>query len=199
MHQCTFTGPSRTHASPWPLEAPRVIDAASAFRCRGGDAARHMPAEAADSGDFAFLHGRWLVENVRLAEPLADRPRTITYDAVLDCRPLLGGSAHIEEMTSEDGAADAILRLHEPHNRRWSVHRVSSADGTLDRPLRGGFTEGLGVFVGEAVWRGITVLVRETWRRDADGPHWEQSFSADGGETWRTHWVRRLIRVNWPD
>lgn len=200
MHQCYFAGPATAaHGSPPRLDAPRVIDASAAFQCRAAVRVRQAETRPAEAGDFAFLHGRWLVENLRFSDPLAEAADCVAYDAILDCRPLLGGSAHIEEMTSEHGAADAILRLHEPHNRLWSVHRVSSKDGTLQAPLRGGFRDGIGVFVGEDVWRGSTLLVRETWRPEAKKPRWEQAISVDGGETWRTHWVRQLIRVDWPD
>jgi hypothetical protein len=39
--------------------------------------------------------------------------------------------------------------------------------------------------------------VRYMWRAvTSPTPHWEQAFSADGGETWETNWVAEFTRVD---
>jgi len=149
----------------------------------------------AGDADFDFLHGQWLVENRRTAEPFDPSSGWLAFDSILGCRPLAGGG-QLEESASDDGES-SVLRLFDSRHRRWTIHRIS-AEGTLCSPLMGRFMDGVGTFVGDESARGEPALVRETWSFRGEKPHWEQSFSLDGGETWTVHWVRDLIRVNWP-
>lgn len=200
MHQCTFRAPSELRYGPTdPADGPWV-GAAQAFAQPVGAAepvARNGAPAAAT--DFDFLHGQWLVENRRSSNPFAASSVWAAFDSVHDCRPLSGVAGHLEESASSDqDEGAAILRLFDARHRSWTIYRISSADGTLKAPLRGGFTDGVGIFIGEDIWCGRQVLVRETWTPLTEKPRWEQAFSADGGETWRNHWIRDFIRVDWP-
>jgi hypothetical protein len=43
---------------------------------------------------------------------------------------------------------------------------------------------------------GRPILVRFTWSRVMTRtPRWEQSFSADGGETWERNWIMDFTRA----
>jgi len=195
MHPChltvlpqSATGSIAADGSPRAAEAPPV-------RGCGAAAPRLVHSVPIGNADFDFLHGQWLVENRRAAEAFAPSSRWLVFDSILGCRPLAGGG-HLEESASDDGAT-SVLRLFDARHRRWTVHRIL-AEGTLSAPLTGRFTNGIGTFVGEESADGERVLVRETWSFRSGKPRWEQSFSLDGGETWAVHWIRDLIRVNWP-
>jgi hypothetical protein len=148
--------------------------------------------------DFDFLHGHWIVGNRRLGEPLAGTAEWVRFDTVLTCRALSSGHGHIEETGSDDIGSYTTLRLLDLIGGQWSIHRALPTFGALRPPLTGGFTDGVGVFIGEDRWRGKPILVRHTWTLTRNRPRWEQSFSADGGETWDPNWVMELSRVDWP-
>jgi hypothetical protein len=38
--------------------------------------------------------------------------------------------------------------------------------------------------------------VRFEWLAEQAAPRWQQSFSYDGGATWRLNWVMRFTRVD---
>jgi hypothetical protein len=66
----------------------------------------------------------------------------------------------------------------------------------LDPPVFGSFENGLGIFEGEDTFEGRPIRVRFTWSRVATpAPRWEQSFSADGGESWELNWVMDFMRA----
>lgn len=192
MSPCHFTPP---HLAAFGLshapEASTAVEARATLHEMRGFAGRASPA------DFDFLHGQWLVENRRSAELPGVAHGPLAFDSIHTCRPLAGGG-HVEEATSEDAVARAALRLFDPRDRQWVIYRISPAEGTLEGPLRGAFKDGVGTFVGEDLWHDRRILVRETWRLLDDKPRWELARSSDGGASWRTHWIRDFIRVNWP-
>lgn len=199
MYTCYFTRPSESVCvTPGAGAAPRAVGEQMLIQTGGGARSLSPDAATAEAADFDFLHGQWLVENRQSAEPPWAATGWAAFDSVCDCRPLTGAAGHLEETASEERDAGAVLRLFDARARRWTVYRVSSADGALQAPLRGGFEDGVGTFTGEGTWGGRRVLVRETWTRAAERPRWEQAFSLDGGETWWTHWIRDFIRVDWP-
>ncbi|HEX6993978.1 MAG TPA: hypothetical protein VF339_07500 [Gammaproteobacteria bacterium] len=199
MYQCFFAAPPDSQASSL-MGEPSGVGAAARAGAHGAGAAGGLPSIPAsgDAGDFDFLHGEWLVENRRLADPEGAASEWTTFDAVHTCRPLAGGAGHLEEIASEDGVAGAVLRLFDARSRRWAIHRISPGVGTPQPALHGGFDGVVGVFVGEETWHGRPVLVRETWSGPRRRPHWEQAVSTDGGRSWLTCWVRDFIRVDWP-
>jgi len=62
--------------------------------------------------------------------------------------------------------------------------------------VRGGFKDGVGVFVGEDTLNGRPITVRFRWSEiTATSAKWEQAFSPDGGVTWETNWEMDLSRA----
>jgi len=195
MHPCHLI--VLPHPAPGPADAdgsPRAAEAGPA-RERVPAPPRLVHSARAGKADFDFLHGQWLVENRRATEPFDPASAWLAFDSVLGCRPF-AESGHVEESADDDGVS-SILRLFDSAHGLWTVHRIS-AHGTLCPPMTGRFRDGVGTFVGEETAYGKRVLVRETWSFRDGKPRWEQSFSLDGGETWKVHWIRDLIRVNWP-
>lgn len=199
MYPCFFAAPPETELSSRVAETARTAATTRAGSQAAGAAPRlpSIPASG-DARAFDFLHGEWLVENRRLADAEDAASEWIAFDSVHTCRPLAGGVGHLEEITSEDGAASAVLRLFDARSHRWAVHRISPGEGTPRPALHGGFDGSVGLFVGEEIWHGRPALLRETWTGPLHTPRWEQAYSTDGGRTWRTRWIKRFIRVNWP-
>jgi len=150
--------------------------------------------------DFDFLFGRWRVHNARLRKRLAGCDDWQQFDAIMDCRPILGGMGNIDEfVTDEFGPGvfiGASLRLYDPAENRWSIYWASNRTGTLEPPVSGGFADGTGWFEGDDRHDGVPVRARFTWNvAGADRASWEQAFSADAGKTWETNWRMRLTRL----
>ena len=45
-------------------------------------------------------------------------------------------------------------------------------------------------------FKGRMILVRYEWTRtNTSSPHFEQSFSDDGGKTWEVNWITDQVRL----
>lgn len=89
-------------------------------------------------------------------------------------------------------------RFFDPATRQWSIYWASSRRPALllDPPVIGSFSGDVGVFEGDDTFDGRPVRVRYMWRDvTSPTPHWEQAFSADGGETSETNWIAEFTRV----
>lgn len=63
--------------------------------------------------------------------------------------------------------------------------------------MEGAFSDGHGVFLCDNVLNGEAVKVRFDWNvEEPDAPRWEQAFSYDGGDTWRTNWFMAMTRAD---
>jgi hypothetical protein len=155
--------------------------------------------------DFDFLFGRWRVHNERLRERLAGSTDWQCFDAIAECRPILGGAGNIDEFVTDEFEPTVFfgmtLRLFDRATQRWSIYWASDRSGRLEPPVIGGFEEGIGRFDGDDVHDGRPVRVRFVWsvpgpdRAHGEQAHWEQAFSADGGRTWETNWRMHFTRL----
>jgi len=67
----------------------------------------------------------------------------------------------------------------------------------IDPPVVGPFVDGRGEFYGDDVHDGKPIRVRYLWSGiTPTTAHWEQAFSADGGQTWETNWHMESTRVD---
>jgi hypothetical protein len=152
--------------------------------------------------DFSFLFGTWRVRNRRIvdrADPSCDAWET--FDAVSIVQPLLGGFGHIDrllalELPGGGGFEGFTLRLYEPSSDTWRIWwSDTTRPGLLDPPMSGRFSDGVGRFEGRDELDGRPVKLRFVWSASTpSGPRWEQAFSWDDGDTWRTNWVMDLSR-----
>ncbi|NEK58475.1 hypothetical protein GCU56_11380 [Geodermatophilus sabuli] len=159
-----------------------------------------MRTPGADGFDLVF--GRWQVHDRQLrddTDPVCEE--WVEFDATSEAFPVLHGLGHVDRITVPDppeGPAfeGMTLRPFDPSTSTWSIHWSSTrTPGRLDPPVVGRFTDRLGVFEGEDVLAGRPVRLRFEWRVDADRPSWHQSFSWDGGGTWRENWTMTLSRA----
>lgn len=151
--------------------------------------------------DFDFYFGRWRVHNERLRERLAGSTDWQRFDAIAECRPILGGLGNIDEfVTDEFGPTLFIgmaLRLFDRASRQWSIWWASNRKGGLEPPVVGCFRDGVGRFEGDDTHNGIPVRVRFIWSDiSANAARWEQAFSTDAGRTWETNWRMHMERLD---
>ena len=98
-----------------------------------------------------------------------------------------GSTGHIEGLT---------LRLYDPQSRQWRLYWANSRIGRLDPPQIGEFKDGHGDFYTQDAPEGKTILVRFDWTSLTSAtPHFEQSYSADGGKSWEVNWITDQTRT----
>ena len=152
---------------------------------------------------FDFIYGDWTVHNRKLrdvTDPACEE--WVEFGATSEVFPVLQGVGHIDRMDvreAPDGPPfeGLTLRLFDPAEETWSIWWSSTrAPGRLDPPVVGRFTGGHGVFDCDDVLAGRPVKVRFEWLAEQPTPRWQQSFSYDGGATWRLTWTMRFTRTD---
>ena len=147
--------------------------------------------------DFAFLAGEWDSVQRRLRTLFSGADDWYEFTATATCELALDGNATFDVLRSpEQGLEGITLRLYDTDEKAWRIWWASAATGgKLDEPVVGTFTDGVGVFECDDVYRGTPVRVRYRWSdTETPHPHWEQSFSTDGGETWELNWEATFTR-----
>ena len=149
--------------------------------------------------DFDFLPGRWHVANRRLVNTLdPDCTDWEEFGAASVARAILGGGGNIDHFHVEGGGYEGFsLRLYDPEADLWRIWWASTArPGRLDPPVEGRFTNpSRARFECDDVLEGVPIRMRFDWSEITDASaRWEQAFSFDRGETWKTNWVMRLTR-----
>jgi hypothetical protein len=152
--------------------------------------------------DFDFLFGRWIVANRRLSDYFSADAEWQEFPSTFETEPVLGGAGNIDRIHIPDfpGRGDfhgLTIRLLDPQTARWRIWWASTfGSGQLDTPVFGGFENGHGRFESEDVVQGRTVRVLYEWLDIANASaRWEQSFSEDGGQSYRTNWIMQLSRA----
>lgn len=142
---------------------------------------------------FDTLLGSWKYRLRRLQHPLTGSTSWVdlsgtgeTYAiwnrrAQMDTFEADGPTGHIEGLT---------LRLFDPHAQQWRLYWANTKVGILDPAQVGEFKDGHGDFYTQDRINGKVILIRYDWSRmTSSSPHFEQSFSDDGGKTWEANWI----------
>ena len=150
------------------------------------------------SHDFDPLLGSWKYHLKRRLKPLTGSNTWVDYEGTGVCRKIYDG-AEIDQFLA-DGPAGHIegltLRTYNPDSRQWRLYWSSRKIGILDPPQVGEFKEGRGEFFAQDTINGKTILIRYAWTNlTTDSPHFEQSFSDNGGKTWEVNWITDQTRV----
>jgi len=153
--------------------------------------------------DFDFEIGTWKIHLKRLLHPLTGSTTWVEFDGNSVTRKVWDGRAELEEFETDSPAAGHIegltLRLYNPQTHQWSLYWATSKNGTLSLPATvGEFKDGRGEFFDTepAGPNGKDILVRFVWSdTTTNSPHFEQSFSDDGGKTWEVNWITDQTRV----
>lgn len=158
-----------------------------------------MAPQSPGLGDWDWLVGRWKVRHHRLKERLAGSHEWEDFDGTSQEWLTLGGYGTIDDNVIElpGGTYRAMgFRAYNPETRQWSIWWLDARRQTIDPPVRGGFRDGKGIFVGDDVLRGMPVRVRFEWSDiTPTSAHWEQAFSPDGGRSWEMNWSMEFTRL----
>lgn len=153
--------------------------------------------------DFDFELGTWKIHLKRLEHRLAGSTTWVEFDGTSVTRKVWGGRADLEEFETDSPVGGHIegltLRLYDPQTHQWSLYWATSKSGTIGPPTIGQFKDGRGEFYDTEPSGpdGRSILVRFIWSKtDTNSPHFEQSFSDDGGKTWEVNWITDQTRVN---
>jgi hypothetical protein len=164
---------------------------------------RGQPAAGERDGqhDFDFEIGSWKMHLKRLDHRLVGSHTWVEFDGSSVTRKVWDGRAQLEEFETDSSAGGHIegltLRTYDPASRQWRLYWANSKNGILDPPQIGKFKNGQGEFYAQDVQEGKSVLIRFIWSKtDTNTPHFEQSFSEDGGKTWEVNWITDQTRVD---
>jgi hypothetical protein len=151
--------------------------------------------------DFDFLIGDWKAHVRRMPDRLNGSTTWIEYEGTSSHQKLFGGPANLEEfkVTSLDGKLSIhaqTLRLYNAESRQWSIYLLDVTEGTLGLPpVVGEFNDRRGVFYDQELYKGRAILVRFEWFDLSPlACRMQQSFSADGGQSWEPNWICSLTR-----
>ena len=173
------------------------VSAQQANAAAGQDAA---PAYRDGQHDFDFEIGSWKIHLKRRLNPLTGSDKWVEFDGTSVTRKIWEGRSEIEEFET-DGAAGHVegltLRLYNPQSHQWALYWANAKDGTVVAPQIGEFRNGVGEFYGTDTLNGKVILIRFIWSNTTTNtPHFEQSFSTDGGKTWEVNWITDQTRVS---
>lgn len=157
-------------------------------------------AERDGQHDFDPLLGSWKYHLKRRMHPLTGSNTWVEFDGTGVCYKVWDGRAELDtiEVDGPTGHIEGLtLRTYNPQTHQWSLYWANSKDGTLVPPQIGQFKDGRGEFYAQDTFDGKSIFVRFVWTgTTTSSPHFEQSFSNDGGKTWEVNWITDQTRVN---
>jgi len=178
----------------WITDQTRVSD--ESFKA---SAAPSATADQDGQNGFDGLFGSWNYRVKRLMHPLTGSTTWHEFPATGTCYKIFGGRAQLDTFEADDPAGHiegVVVRLYNPENHQWSLNWVTSKTGTPDPPQIGKFKNGHGDFYTQDTINGKTIFVRYDWTKiNTNTPHFEQSFSEDGGQTWEVNWITDQTRA----
>jgi hypothetical protein len=149
--------------------------------------------------DFDFEIGTWKIHLKKLMNPLTGSNNWVEFDGTSVTKKIWDGRAQIEQFETDSpmGHIEGLtLRLYDPQSHQWRLYWANSKNGIVDPPQVGEYKNGQGEFYAQDTLNGKVILVRFIWSKtDTDVPHFEQSFSEDGGKTWEVNWITDQTRV----
>jgi hypothetical protein len=180
----------------------RLLAPVMILLCSLCNAATTAPAPLHDGAhDFDFLIGDWKAHVRRLPDRLVGSNSWIEYDGISRHKKLLDSNANFEEFEvyghdKGQHIKAQTLRLYNPDSHQWSIYLLDLDKGILSTPaVVGQFTGARGEFYDQEPWNGRAVLVRFVWSNiSSQSARMEQSFSADGGQSWEVNWICELSR-----
>lgn len=169
-----------------PRRAPGSFTVPPAYRTGNGK-----------KGEFNFLAGDWKISHRQLKDWAGTE--WTEYKGEATCWNILNGVGSVEELRfPSTGFVGMGLRLLDLEQKVWNDFWVSGTGGVLTTPgSPGGFEDGVGTFISDDTMDdGKTMKVKGVWDRITPKSHrWWQSFSVDGGKTWKDTWFMDWVRV----
>jgi hypothetical protein len=136
--------------------------------------------------DFDALAGAWKGHTKYRAHPFAGSDTWIESEYTEMFQNIWGGRATLEVSVDGSGLSTGLmLYTYNPQSHQWYVYFASSKDGKVGLPNVGEFRNGRGEFFVQDTLNGKYLLNRYVWSKMASSsPHFEESWSSDGGRTW---------------
>ncbi len=181
-----------------------ILQPFQALAQQNSDAAKasvqNTPPQRDGQHDFDFEIGTWKIHLKRLEQRLVGSTNWVEFDGTSFTRKVWDGRAQLEQFETDSPAGGHIegltLRLYDPKSHQWRLYWANSKIGIMDPPQIGEFKDGRGEFYQQDMWNGKSVLIRFVWTNTTTNtPHFEQSFSEDGGKTWEVNWLTDQTRV----
>ena len=187
----------------------RAIAAATLLLSHGRVTEAQTPATTATAAaahdgqhDFDYLLGSWKIHLKKRLHPLTGSDEWIEFDGTVNCHSIWNGHAEVEEFVVDSPEKNIHIqglatRLYNPKTHQWSIYWADSRNTAIDpSPQIGQFQNGRGEFYGTDAVDGRAIYVRFIWTNTtSSAPHFEQSYSADGGKTWEVNWITEQTRV----
>ncbi|HEY0681325.1 MAG TPA: hypothetical protein VGD45_03245 [Steroidobacter sp.] len=156
---------------------------------------------ASHAHDWDWLIGDWDVWHRRLKDRLAGSNEWQEFNGKSALWLTLNGLGTLDDNIVElpDGIYRGLtLRAFDPATRQWAIWWLDGRNPSrIDPPVYGSFAGDVGTFIGKDVFKGQPITVRFRWQDiHSKRPHWEQSFSTDGGKTWEVNWRNYFTRTN---
>jgi hypothetical protein len=187
------------HAGIWlPIVAMMVLV------CQGGHLLLAQAAQASGTAahgrelrdgahDFDFGVGVWHTHIRRVLDPLSGSQESMELNGTVTSRKIWGGRALLEEIEADGpkGHWEGLsLFLYNPQAHQWSQSFINSGMGELGPPLIGEFHDGRGELFSQDTYKGKAIQVRGVWTvTDQNAHRYEESYSDDGGRTWKVAFV----------
>jgi hypothetical protein len=156
-------------------------------------------AERDGQHDFEPLIGSWKFHLKRRLNPLTGSNTWVEAEGTGVCYKIWDGRSELDtiELNGPTGHIEGLtLRTYNPASHQWRLYWANSKTGILDPPQIGSFKDGRGEFFAQDTINGKTILIRFAWTNlTSDMPHFEQSFSDDGGKTWEVNWISDQTRI----
>ena len=160
---------------------------------------QQTPAERDGQHDFDPLIGSWKYHLKKLVNPLTGSTTWTEFDGTGVCYKIWDGRAQMDtiEVDSPTGHIEGLtLRTYNPQSHQWRLYWANSKAGIIDPPQIGEFKNGRGEFYAQDILNGKSIIIRFVWTNmNTSTPHFEQSFSNDGGKTWEVNWITDQTRV----
>jgi hypothetical protein len=148
--------------------------------------------------DFDFNVGVWHTHIQRVLDPFSDTSKAIEMNGSVTVRKVWGGRAELEEIEAEGpkGHWEGLtLFLYNPKSHQWSQIFIDSKMGVLNLPLVGTFKDGTGELLNQDTFNNRSILVRGEWSNiSVDSHSYEESYSDDGGKTWKPAFIAHLTK-----
>jgi hypothetical protein len=155
-------------------------------------------AEETGQHDFDFNVGTWHTQIKRILDPFSGSDDSLELNGTVTVRKLWGGRAQLEEIEAEGPKGHwegMTLFLYNPAAHQWNQIFIDSKQGVLSSPLVGAFKGGRGELFSGDTFKDRAILVRGAWSDIKPDSHsYEESYSNDGGKTWRAAFIANLTR-----
>jgi hypothetical protein len=148
--------------------------------------------------DFDPFIGTWKAHTKYRAHPFGGSDPWTEFDGTEIFQKIWDGA--VLELSGVAGANEPVglmLYTYNPQSHQWSVYFASRKDGKVGLPNVGEFSNERGEFIVQDMLNGKSMLNRYVWSQIASSsPHFEESWSSDGGRTWELARIVDLARVS---